>query len=63
VVIRRSDASDRLNDASDGLNDRLGKALKGKRLARGWKDLRHVLMGMTLILVISLAVLLLLVPS
>lgn len=56
MVIRRS-------DPSDGLNDRLGKNLKGKRLARIWKDLRHVLMGVLLIFGITLAVFLLLVPA
>ena len=52
----------RKNDADDALNARLGKALKDKRVARVWKDLRHILMGLLLILAIALVVSLIFLP-
>jgi hypothetical protein len=52
----------RKSDAGGALNARLGKTLKGKRLARAWRDLRHMLMGLLLILAIALVVFLIFVP-
>ena len=52
----------RKSDAGDGLNARLGKTFKDKRMARAWKALRHVLMGLTLIVAIELVVFLIFVP-
>ena len=50
------------NDADHALNARLGKTLKDKRLARAWKDLRHILMGLLLVLAIALVVSLIFLP-
>lgn len=55
LVVRKS-------DAGGALNARLGKTLKAKRLARTWKDLRHILMGLLLILAIALVIFLIFVP-
>lgn len=52
----------RKSDASGALNARLGKTLKGKRVARAWKYLRHILMGLILILAIALVVFLVFMP-
>lgn len=55
VVIRKS-------DAGGALNARLGKTLKNNRQARTWKDLRHILIGLLLILAIALVVFLIFMP-
>jgi len=52
----------RKSDAGGALNARLGKTLKDKRVAKAWKDLRHVLMGLILILSIALVVFLVFMP-
>jgi hypothetical protein len=52
----------RKSDAGGALNARLGKTLKDKRVAKAWKDLRHVLMGLILILAIALVVFLVFMP-
>ena len=52
----------RKNEADGALNARLGKTLKGKKAARTWKDIRHILMGLILILAIALVVSLIFMP-
>ncbi len=52
----------RKSDAGGALNARLGKTLKVKRVAKAWKDLRHILMGLLLILAIALVVFLVFMP-
>lgn len=47
--------------AGDGLNARLGRSLKGKRLAKNWKALRRTVFSLLLILAVTLAALLLFV--
>ncbi len=55
MVVRKS-------DAGGALNARLGKTLKGKRVAQAWKGFRHVLIGLVLILAIALVVFLVFMP-
>ena len=52
----------RKNDEGGALNARLGKNLKDKKVARAWKDFRHILMGLILILAIALVVSLIFLP-
>lgn len=52
----------RKRDKGGALNARLGKTLKGKRLVRAWKDFRHILTGLILILAIALVVFLIFMP-
>jgi hypothetical protein len=52
----------RKSDTGSALNARLGKNLKDKRMARVWKDLRHILMSLLLILAISVVVFLIFMP-
>lgn len=55
VVVRKS-------DASGTLNTRLGESLKDKRVARVWKDIRHIVVGLLMVLAVALAAFFLFVP-
>ena len=55
MVVRKS-------DASGTLNTRLGESLKDKRVARVWKDIRHIVVGLLMVLAVALAAFFLFVP-